>query len=427
MIATIEDALKDIKRGKPVIVVDDENRENEGDFIIPAEKITPRLINFMAKHGRGLICVPLTQERLEELKIPIMVQDNTALHGTPFTVSVDVKEGTTTGSSAFDRSLTIRTLIDKKTKPSDLARPGHIFPLRAVKGGVLRRAGHTEATVDLARLAGFYPAGVLCEIMDTDGTMARLSQLKRIAKRFDLKIMTIRDLIEYRRQTEKLIERILETKLPTKYAEFHLIMYEDTITRDHHLALVLGDVNNGKDILVRVHSQCLTGDVFHSLRCDCGDQMVAALKLIAQEKKGVFLYMRQEGRGIGLVNKLKAYKLQDEGLDTVDANKALGFDADLRDYGIGAQILCDLGLSSVRLLTNNPKKIIGLEGYGLKVTKQIPIFIVHRQNVMYLKTKREKLGHLIPESVLGNVELNDQLRGQNRVKGKKSKSGRKKI
>jgi len=427
MIATIEDALKDIKRGKPVIVVDDENRENEGDFIIPAEKITPRLINFMAKHGRGLICVPLTQERLEELKIPIMVQDNTALHGTPFTVSVDVKEGTTTGSSAFDRSLTIRTLIDKKTKPSDLARPGHIFPLRAVKGGVLRRAGHTEATVDLARLAGFYPAGVLCEIMDTDGTMARLSQLKRIAKRFDLKIITIRDLIEYRRQTEKLIERILETKLPTKYAEFHLIMYEDTITRDHHLALVLGDVNNGKDILVRVHSQCLTGDVFHSLRCDCGDQMVAALKLIAQEKKGVFLYMRQEGRGIGLVNKLKAYKLQDEGLDTVDANKALGFDADLRDYGIGAQILCDLGLSSVRLLTNNPKKIIGLEGYGLKVTKQIPIFIVHRQNVMYLKTKREKLGHLIPESVLGNVELNDQLRGQNRVKGKKSKSGRKKI
>jgi len=427
MIATIEDALKDIKRGKPVIVVDDENRENEGDFIIPAEKITPRLINFMAKHGRGLICVPLTQERLEELKIPIMVQDNTALHGTPFTVSVDVKEGTTTGSSAFDRSLTIRTLIDKKTKPSDLARPGHIFPLRAVKGGVLRRAGHTEATVDLARLAGFYPAGVLCEIMDTDGTMARLSQLKRIAKRFDLRIITIRDLIEYRRQTEKLIERILETKLPTKYAEFHLIMYEDTITRDHHLALVLGDVNNGKDILVRVHSQCLTGDVFHSLRCDCGDQMVAALKLIAQEKKGVFLYMRQEGRGIGLVNKLKAYKLQDEGLDTVDANKALGFDADLRDYGIGAQILCDLGLSSVRLLTNNPKKIIGLEGYGLKVTKQIPIFIVHRQNVMYLKTKREKLGHLIPESVLGNVELNDQLRGQNRVKGKKSKSGRKKI
>ncbi len=426
MIAQIEDALKDIKRGRPVIVVDDENRENEGDFIIPAEKITPRLINFMTKHGRGLICVPLTQERLEELKIPIMVQDNTALHGTPFTVSVDVKEGTTTGSSAFDRSRTIQALIDKKTKPSDLARPGHIFPLRAVNGGVLRRAGHTEATVDLARLAGFYPAGVLCEIMDTDGTMARLPELERIAERFDLKIITIRDLIEYRRQTEKLIERILETKLPTKYAEFRLVMYEDTITRDHHLALVLGDVSTGKDILVRVHSQCLTGDVFHSLRCDCGDQMVAALKLIAKEKKGVFLYMRQEGRGIGLVNKLKAYKLQDEGLDTVDANQALGFDADLRDYGIGAQILCDLGLSSVRLLTNNPKKIIGLEGYGLKVTKQIPIFIVHRRNVMYLKTKREKLGHLIPESVIGNVELKDQLTERSKAKGKESKSGRKK-
>lgn len=427
MIAQIEDALKDIKRGKPVIVVDDENRENEGDFIIPAEKITPRLINFMARHGRGLICVPLTQERLEELKIPIMVQDNTALHGTPFTVSVDVKEGTTTGSSAFDRSRTIQALIDKKTKPSDLARPGHIFPLRAVNGGVLRRAGHTEATVDLARLAGFYPAGVLCEIMGTDGTMARLPELERIAKRFDLKMITIRDLIEYRRQTEKLIERILETKLPTKYAEFRLIMYEDTITRDHHLALVLGDVSRGKDILVRVHSQCLTGDVFHSLRCDCGDQMVAALKLIAEEKKGVFLYMRQEGRGIGLVNKLKAYKLQDEGLDTVDANRALGFDADLRDYGIGAQILCDLGLSSVRLLTNNPKKIIGLEGYGLKVTKQIPIFIVHRRNVMYLKTKREKLGHLIPESVIGNIELKDQVTERSKVKGKAGKSGRRKL
>jgi len=427
MIAQIEDALRDIKRGKPVIVVDDEHRENEGDFIIPAKKITPRLINFMAKHGRGLICAPLTQERLEQLKIPIMVQDNTALHGTPFTVSVDVKEGTTTGSSAYDRSLTIQALIYKKTKPSDLARPGHIFPLRAVKGGVLRRAGHTEAAVDLARLAGFYPAGVLCEIMDTDGTMARLPHLERIAKRFNLKIITIRDLIEYRRQTEKLIERILETKLPTKYAEFRLIMYEDTITRDHHLALVLGDVSNGKDILVRVHSQCLTGDVFHSLRCDCGDQMVAALKLIAKEKKGVFLYMRQEGRGIGLVNKLKAYKLQDEGLDTVDANQALGFDADLRDYGIGAQILCDLGLSSVRLLTNNPKKIIGLEGYGLKVTRQIPIFIIHKRNVMYLKTKREKLGHLIPESVICNVERSEQIRGHNKVKGKKSKSGRKKI
>ncbi len=426
MIATIEDALKDVRAGKPVIVIDDENRENEGDFIVPVEKVTPKVINFMAKHGRGLICVPLTQERLEELKIPIMVQDNTALHGTPFTVSVDVKQGTTTGSSAFDRSRTIHALIDKKIKSSDLARPGHIFPLRAVKGGVLRRAGHTEATVDLARLAGFYPAGVLCEIMDYDGSMARLPQLKKIAKRFNLKIITIKDLIEYRRRKEKLIERVLETKLPTRYAEFRLIMFEDTVTKDHHLALVLGDVTDGKDILVRVHSQCLTGDVFHSLRCDCGDQMVAALKLIAKEKKGVFLYMRQEGRGIGLVNKLKAYKLQDEGFDTVDANQALGFDADLRDYGIGAQILCDLGLSSVRLLTNNPKKIIGLEGYGLKVTKQIPIFMIHKRNIMYLKTKREKLGHLIPESVISEIEHSDQLRRRKTIKMQKRRLGRKK-
>jgi 3,4-dihydroxy 2-butanone 4-phosphate synthase/GTP cyclohydrolase II len=426
MIATIEDALKDVKAGRPVIVVDDENRENEGDFIIPVEKVTPKVINFMAKHGRGLICVPLTQERLEELKIPIMVQENTALHGTPFTVSVDVKQGTTTGSSAFDRSRTIHALINKKTKSSDLARPGHIFPLRAVKGGVLRRAGHTEATVDLARLGGFYPAGVLCEIMDTDGSMARLPQLKKIAKRFNLKIITIKDLIEYRRRKEKLVERVLETRLPTKYAEFRLIMFEDTVTKDHHLALVLGDVKDGNDILVRVHSQCLTGDVFHSLRCDCGDQMVAALKLIAKEKKGVFLYMRQEGRGIGLVNKLKAYKLQDEGFDTVDANQALGFDADLRDYGIGAQILCDLGLSSVRLLTNNPKKIIGLEGYGLKVTKQIPIFMIHKRNILYLKTKREKLGHLIPESVISEVELNDQQKRRSKIKVQKRRSGRKK-
>ncbi len=404
MISTIEEALQDIKKGKTVIVVDDENRENEGDFIAAADKVTPKMINFMARHGRGLICVPLSQKRLEELEIPIMVQDNTALHGTPFTISVDVKEGTTTGSSAFDRARTIKALIDEKTKPSDFARPGHIFPLRAVTGGVLRRAGHTEATVDLARLAGLYPAGVLCEIMDADGRMARLSKLEKIAQRFNLKIITIKDLIEYRRQTEKMIERILETELPTKYAEFCLIMFEDTITRDHHIALVLGDVKDGKDILVRVHSQCLTGDVFHSLRCDCGDQMDAALKLIAKEKKGVFLYMRQEGRGIGLVNKLKAYQLQDKGLDTVDANRALGFDPDLRDYGIGAQILCDLGLSSVRLLTNNPKKIIGLEGYGLKVTKQVPIFMVHKRNVQYLRTKREKLGHLIPESVFVNID-----------------------
>lgn len=408
MVSTIEQGIKDIKNGKPIIVVDDENRENEGDFIAAAEKVTPKLINFMAKHGRGLICVPLTQKRLEELEIPIMVQENTALHGTPFTISVDAKKGTTTGISAFDRARTVKALIDKKIKPKGLARPGHIFPLRAVKGGVLRRAGHTEASVDLARLAGFYPAGVLCEIMDSDGRMARLPKLREIAKQFNLKIITIKDLIEYRRKKEKLVERILETVLPTKYAEFLLILYEEKITRDHHIALVLGNVRKGKNILVRVHSQCLTGDVFHSLRCDCGDQMEAALKLIAKKKKGVFLYMRQEGRGIGLENKLKAYKLQDKGLDTVEANLALGFPADLRDYGIGAQILVDLGLSSVSLLTNNPKKIIGLEGYGLEVTKQIPIYVVHKQNVCYLRTKREKLGHLIPESIFENIECHGQ-------------------
>ncbi len=404
MISTIEQGLEDIRKGKPVIVVDDESRENEGDFIATAENITPKLINFMAKHGRGLICVPLTQERLIELNIPVMVQDNTALHGTPFTVSVDAKKGTTTGISAFDRARTIKALISEKTKPKDLARPGHVFPLRAVKGGVLRRAGHTEATVDLARLAGYYPAGVLCEIMDSNGRMARLPELEKIAKQFNLRIITIKDLIEYRRKKEKLVERVLETHLPTKYAEFRLILYEDTVTRDHHIALTLGDISDGKNIMVRVHSQCLTGDVFHSLRCDCGDQMETALKFIVRNKRGVFLYMRQEGRGIGLVNKLKAYKLQDKGLDTVEANLALGFPADLRDYGIGAQILVDLGLSSVRLLTNNPKKIIGLEGYGLKVTEQIPIFKPHKRNICYLKTKREKLGHLMPEAAFDSVK-----------------------
>jgi 3,4-dihydroxy 2-butanone 4-phosphate synthase/GTP cyclohydrolase II len=404
MLSSIEDGIRDIKKGKPVIVVDDEKRENEGDFIAAAQKISPKLVNFMAKYGRGLICVPLTQERLAKLNIPVMVQENTALHGTPFTVSVDVKKGTTTGISAFDRARTIKALIDKRTKPLDFARPGHIFPLRAVDGGVLRRAGHTEASVDLARLAGLEPCGVLCEIMDADGTMARLPALKKLAKRFSLRIVSIKDLIQYRRKKERLIERILEVPLPTRYAHFRLVLYEDTVNHDHHLALVLGEVRNAKNVLVRVHSQCLTGDVFHSLRCDCGDQMDAALKMIAEHKKGVFLYMRQEGRGIGLENKLRAYKLQDKGLDTVEANLALGFDADLRDYGIGAQILSDLGLSSIQLLTNNPKKIIGLGGYGLNIVKQIPLYRIHKSNVRYLRTKREKLGHLIPEVLLTRTD-----------------------
>lgn len=405
MLARIEDALKDVKKGKPIIVVDDESRENEGDFIVAAKKITPKIVNFMAQQGRGLICATLLGERLKALNIPIMVDEITALHGTQFTVSVDAKRGTTTGSSAFDRAKTVKVLVDKKSKPSDLARPGHIFPLRAVDGGVLRRAGHTEASVDLARIAGFYPAGVLCEIMDDDGRMARLPALRRIAKRFRLKIISIQDLINYRQKKERLVERVLETNLPSKYGEFCLLLYEDKINGDHHIALTLGDIRGKKNVMVRVHSQCLTGDVFRSLRCDCGDQMEQALKLIAKNKQGVFLYMRQEGRGIGLVNKLRAYNLQDRGMDTVEANLALGFPADLRDYGIGAQILVDLGLSTIVLLTNNPKKIIGLEGYGLTISKQIPIYAIHSRNVNYLKTKRYKLGHLIPDSVFEGDKL----------------------
>ncbi|MEO0092855.1 MAG: bifunctional 3,4-dihydroxy-2-butanone-4-phosphate synthase/GTP cyclohydrolase II [candidate division WOR-3 bacterium] len=394
--ASIEEAIKDIKKGKMVIVVDDEDRENEGDFICAASLITPKKINFMAKYGRGLICVPMTGERLDALGLPAMVGTNTAKLKTPFTISVDAQFGTTTGSSAYDRARTIKVLCDPKTRPEDLARPGHIFPLRAADGGVLRRAGHTEAAVDLARLANLYPAGVLCEIMDDSGKMARLPKLKQLAKRFKMKLITIRDLIEYRRRRERLVNLVVKTILPTEFGDFDLYVYEDIIDGYAHLALVKGDVRNKENVLVRVHSQCLTGDVFHSLRCDCGAQLKKALQLIAKEGTGVLLYMRQEGRGIGLTNKLKSYALQDQGMDTVEASLALGFEPDLRDYGVGAQILCDLGLSSIRLLTNNPKKIVGLKGFGLEIVERVPIVIKpNKKNIKYLVTKRDRLGHLL--------------------------------
>ncbi|MEO0071104.1 MAG: bifunctional 3,4-dihydroxy-2-butanone-4-phosphate synthase/GTP cyclohydrolase II [candidate division WOR-3 bacterium] len=398
--ASVIEAVRDIRQGKMVIVVDDEERENEGDLICAAEKITPAKVNFMAKYGRGLICVALTPERCLKLNLVAQTENPTAIHGTAWTVSVDAVKGTTTGVSAHDRAVTIRALVDPNTKPTDLARPGHVFPLSAREGGVLVRAGHTEAAVDLARLAGLKPAGVLCEVMADDGRMARLPTLRRLAKRFGLKILTIKDLIEYRRRNEILIRRVVTTNLPTKFGEFRLVVYEDKIDGYAHLALVKGEVKGKERVLVRVHSQCLTGDVLHSLRCDCGEQLSQAMRMIAEEGRGVLLYMRQEGRGIGITNKLRAYALQDKGLDTVDANLALGFQPDLRDYGIGAQILCDLGLSSIRLLTNNPKKIIGLAGFGLRVVERVPIVVKpNRRNLKYLVTKRDRLGHL-----LGDIE-----------------------
>jgi 3,4-dihydroxy 2-butanone 4-phosphate synthase/GTP cyclohydrolase II len=397
---TIEEAIQDIKKGKMVIVVDDADRENEGDMIMAAEKVTPESVNFLSKYARGLICVPLTKKRLEELNLEPMVKVNTAKLGTRFTISVDALDNTTTGISAHDRAQTIKTLIDPETRPDDLARPGHIFPIQALDGGVLARAGHTEATVDLARLAGLRPAGVLCEIMDEDGHMARLPKLIQMAKKFQLKIITVKDLIEYRRKTEKLVKKIVTVKFPTRYGDFKMHLYKSQIDEHHHLALEKGEVKAKTNVLVRVHSQCLTGDVFGSCRCDCGDQLSSALRMIEKEGLGVFLYMRQEGRGIGLSNKILAYELQDNGRDTVEANLELGFDADLRDYGIGAQILVDLGLSSIRLITNNPKKIIGIEGYGLKVVKRVPMEVCPTpENLKYLETKRDKLGHLLKVNV----------------------------
>lgn len=395
-LATIPEAIEDLKSGKFVIVVDDEGRENEGDIIVAAEKVTPEAINFMAKHARGLICVPMNGKRLDELRIPLMVRENTAPFDSAFTVSVEARHNVTTGISAHDRATTVKVLIDPTTRPDDIVSPGHMFPLRAREGGVLVRAGHTEAAVDLARLAGLYPAAVICEVMNDDGTMARLPDLERLATEYGFKIVSVAQLIAYRRRHDTLVKRVAEARLPTAYGEFTAIAYRSVINPDEHVALVKGEVDGDEPILVRVHSECLTGDVFGSLRCDCGKQIPMAMEAIASEGRGVFLYMRQEGRGIGLHNKIKAYALQDQGMDTVEANEELGFPPDLREYGIGAQILVDLGVRNMRLLTNNPKKVIGLDGYGLRVVETLPIMApATPENVHYLETKREKLGHLI--------------------------------
>ncbi len=394
---TIEEAIEEIKNGKVIIVVDDEDRENEGDFICAAETVTPEIVNFMATHGRGLICVPLIEQRCEELGLEMMVGKNTAAYETPFTVSVDlIGHGCTTGISAHDRFKTIRALVDPETDPQELGKPGHIFPLKAKRGGVLRRAGHTEAAIDFARLAGFKPGGVLVEIMNEDGSMARLPDLVKVAERFDLKLVSIKDLIEYRIQKETLIKREIEVDMPTEHGHFKLVAFEQTNTQEVHMALVKGTWEEDEPVLVRVHSSCVTGDIFGSCRCDCGSQLHRAMEIVDTEGKGVVLYMKQEGRGIGLINKLKAYKLQEEGLDTVEANIKLGFDMDERDYGVGAQILRALNISKIRLITNNPKKRVGLMGYNLEIVENVPIEIASNpHNSRYLETKRDKLGHTI--------------------------------